>query len=192
MNTNTTLRLAPSLVVQTLLQRKWPITSLTAVSSSPTLHCRLQGSLLFLNPLLAALLQGNIYPFPRCVPFSAALEISPHLHSVTMRFSRCFLLSVSCSFLSLFYWILFLLYCSHGFILIFPIYILFHGNFIPPNIVKFLPSYKCFPNLSNHDLSHKPQTISNNYYTSQQGVPVANQNPTPNSPLPGLSKRKSH
>lgn len=77
MNTNTTLRLAPSLVVQTLLQRKWPITSLTAVSSSPTLHCRLQGSLLFLNPLLAALLQGNIYPFPRCVPFSAALEIDP-------------------------------------------------------------------------------------------------------------------
>lgn len=55
--TNTSLRKANDLV-----------TFPTTVSSSPTLQCKLiiKSSLLFLNPLVAALWKGNTYPFLRC------------------------------------------------------------------------------------------------------------------------------
>lgn len=79
-----------------LLKENDLVTSLTTVSSPPTLQCRLlRRSLLFFNSVPAALLKGNIHCFLRCVPFSAALEISSLTCSITIQFSRFF--SLFCS-----------------------------------------------------------------------------------------------
>ena len=76
-----------------LLKENDLVTSLPPASSSLTLQYKLtKSSLLSLNPLLAAHLKGKIYPFLRCVPFSAPLQISPHLHPITIQFSRFFYL----------------------------------------------------------------------------------------------------
>lgn len=164
------MSLAPSLGTQvkghSTPKGKWPCylsTSCLIFSYTYRTNLWRVASYLFLNPSLAALLKGNMYPFPRCVPFSAPLQISPHLQPITIQFSRFFYLLLASLFSdhsSVFCWILSLHYCSPWFNpVIFSTYILFHGNFIHPNSVKFLPLHKYFPNLSNSDLSHKPQTF---------------------------------
>lgn len=124
---------------------------------------------LFLNPLLAALLKSNIYPFLRSATFSAA-KIFPHLYPITIQFSRFF--SLLLPFLFYDHSSISFVGCSsftiapHGLIL---------SHFLNQRSLswQFYPSQQCqisalkkiFPN-SNFDLSHKPQTISNNCYTS--------------------------
>lgn len=147
---NTTHTMPPAPSPETQILYSWGetdlVTSLTTVSSSLILRYKLMKSrFLFLNPLLAALLKGNMYPFLTCVTCSAA-EISPHLHPITIQFSRFFSLLLC----SLFYEhssISFVGYSSSTiapYVLILSHFlnfpnILFHANFIHPNSVKFLP-----------------------------------------------------